>query len=72
MSTDDKPRPVEGIVGRAPVDFEHPDWGKRERVHCWRNYISDDLQRMWPLFSVEQRAAVACNADDIAGREHWD
>ena len=49
-----------------------PDWEDAGRVHDWRNYISEELRAIWWTFTVDQKMAIARNADDIAGREHWD
>ena len=53
-------------------DCLEPDWTRAERVHDWRNYISDDLRSLWDTFTVAQKLAIARNAEEAAGREHWD
>ena len=55
-----------------PHDYSDPDWNDDSRVHNWRNYIGRSLRSLWPTFTDEQKAAIAENADDIAGREEWD
>jgi len=55
-----------------PRDYLQPEWHWRQSVHNWRNYISEEVQAMWLTFTPEQRAALARNADEIAGREEWD
>lgn len=49
-----------------------PDWAAKGRVHDWRNYISDEVQAMWPDFTDEQRMALYRQADSIAEREEWE
>jgi hypothetical protein len=56
----------------TPSDYAVPDWGIHDKVHCWRNYISDEVRALWPEFSDAQKAALARQADEIASREEWD
>lgn len=55
-----------------PSDYQHPDWTQQDRVHNWRNYISERLQAMWDTFTDEQKAAIAEGAQEAADREDWD
>lgn len=54
------------------MNYQYPEWDKAGRVHDWRNYISEELRAIWATFTPEQRDAIGRNADEIAGREHWD
>lgn len=56
----------------VPFDWENPNWKEEDRVHNWRNYVSDEMQEMWHTFTPLQKQAIARAADEIAGREHWD
>lgn len=56
----------------APTDFENPQWDKPCRVHDWKNYISTRVMELWDTFSIEQKAAIASQADDQADKEQWD
>ena len=58
--------------GMLPASYEHPDWDAAGKVHDWRNYISDEVRQMWESFTTEQKAAIARQADNLAGREEWD
>lgn len=60
----------EGIY--PPVDYANPNWSKAERVHEWKNYISEPLESIWMSFTDEQKAVIADNAQSIADREEWD
>lgn len=53
-------------------DHLAPKWNEAGRVHDWRNYISEELRKMWGAFTPDQKAALARNADEQALREHWD
>ena len=53
-------------------DCLEPVWADADRIHDWRNYVNEELQRLWPTFNPEQKRAIAMNAEDIASREHWD
>ena len=55
-----------------PHDYKDPRWDVCERVHCWRNYISNNLREIWDTFTDEQKAAIAESADDAASMEEWD
>lgn len=55
----------------TPKDYLDPDFSVVEKVHGWRNYISEDLALMWHSFTSEQKAAIAINAQEIADREEW-
>lgn len=56
----------------TPHDYKNPEWDNANRVHNWRNYISEELRDCWQSFGDTQKAMIARNADDAAGREHWD
>lgn len=58
--------------GEAPRDYENPEWDVKEKIHNWRNYISEDLQKIWFSFTSEQKVKIAANADIMADREDWD
>lgn len=53
-------------------DVLDPQWEKAGRVHDWRNYVSEELQRLWPGLDPELRLVLARSADEPAGREDWD
>lgn len=55
-----------------PVDWEHPKWEERERIHNWRNYVSEDLKNHWENLSDTTKQVVSANLEDIASREEWD
>lgn len=50
-----------------------PEWNSDgQRVHDWRNYVGENVQRLWPKLSYETRLAIALDAQDLADREDWD
>ena len=49
-----------------------PDWNEGGRVHNWRNYVGHRTRELWPSLSWKVRVAIALDADDRAGNEHWD
>lgn len=55
-----------------PVDWENPNWDVGEKVHNWRNYVSNDAKQIWPDMRVRLRIVLAANFDYIAGQEEWD
>lgn len=56
----------------TPDDYLEPKWPEGGRVHNWHNYVTEEVQAMWSSFTPEQRAALARQADEIAGNEDWD
>lgn len=56
----------------TPKDWENPDWGNIERVHEWKLYISDEVKTMWWTFKLDQREALARQAQEMADMEEWD
>lgn len=57
---------------RFPRDAIEPDWGSAGWVHEWKNYISEDLQRIWGTFTAVQKALIAESAQQVADSEEWD
>jgi len=56
----------------TPDDYLNPDWERRQRVHNWRNYISEEVRAKWQTFTPEQRAALARQAEETSDHEEWD
>jgi hypothetical protein len=56
----------------TPRDCHEPDWASSSRVHCWRNYISEELMALWGTFTMRQQAAIARNAQSLADMEDWE
>lgn len=48
------------------------DWESGGRVHNWKNYVNDRLQKMWEGLTPEVQDAIRENAQEIADREDWD
>ena len=53
-------------------EYEFVDWNEGGKVHNWRNYISDGLQRIWHTFNREQKLELVRSAEENAMRENWD
>lgn len=66
MSDDNKP-----YYGPWP-GVENPQWNKAGRVHDWRNHVGERVQAIWETFTLEQKVALAEDADERASGEHWD
>ncbi len=49
-----------------------PNFERAERVHDWRNYVGEATKSLWHTFTDEQKAAIALDSDDRAGREEWE
>lgn len=61
----------EGYPG-TPRDALNPDWHEYDKVHCWRNHVSEELQTIWHTFTDDQKHAIARWANMMASDEHWD
>jgi len=56
----------------TPADYAAPDWSNEQRVHNWRNYITDEVAAMWHTFTDEQKQALARQAQGHASNEEWE
>jgi len=46
--------------------------GPPGRVHDWRNYVPDELRKLWPHLSEETRMVVAICCEHQASNEDWE
>lgn len=56
---------------RPPDDWDRPEWEKADKVHNWRNYVSEGLQREWGSFTGRQKIMLSSAFDEMAASEHW-
>lgn len=58
----------------TPKDWYDPNFNfnNLSKVHEWKRYISDEIQENWQRFTLDQRAMIARQAQEIADREEWD
>jgi hypothetical protein len=49
-----------------------PQWDRASRVHDWRNYVSDEVRKMWDSFTEEQKRALYRQSDELAYAEEWE
>ena len=56
----------------VPIDWKHPEWGVQDRVHNWRNYVSEQLQNHWENMTDATKQIVAANLQDVADNEDWE
>lgn len=49
-----------------------PDWEDIDKVHDWRNYISEDLQNIWDEIEPKIKKFVYKQAENQASNEEWD
>lgn len=59
-------------MGKLEDESLNPDWNAGGRVHNWRKYVSEEVQRLWNSFSHEQKSALYRQADEIASSEEWE
>lgn len=55
-----------------PYDALEPDWDEYNKVHEWKNYVSDDLKKIWSNLPEYVRKIIAQNFQEIADKEEWD
>lgn len=63
--------PVFDYIAKEALLSPQP-WGEGGRVHNWRNYVGEHVRALWETFTDEQKIAIAGDAHDQAGMEHWD
>ncbi len=56
----------------TPGDWKSPNWDECDRIHDWKNYISDKMRAIWDTFTDEQKQAIAESAQGAANSEQWD
>jgi hypothetical protein len=56
----------------TPTDYLDPKWGKYDRLHNWRNYVSEEVQAAWQTFTDIQKAMIARQCEQQAHAEDWD
>ena len=61
------------IDNLLPLDWQHPDWEARAKVHDWKNDVGTTfLEEMWNTFDENQKKVLAYNFQLIADDEEWD
>ena len=58
--------------GTAENIANTPTWWKPLQVHDWRNYIPDEICRMWENLPIEARLVAMIITKTIADREEWE
>lgn len=58
--------------GRRIEELERPDFETAGKIHDWRNHVGDGVRSIWDSLTLEQRAAVAVDAYEMAANEEWD
>jgi hypothetical protein len=53
-------------------DWKNPNWNDLQKVHDWKNYVSDEVILIWDTFTNEQKEMLANNFDELANKEDWD
>lgn len=57
---------------KPPHDWNHPKWDVKNKVHNWRNYANEGVQREWQSFTGRQKIMIASMLDSIADNEYWE
>lgn len=52
--------------------LDDPQFAQASRVHEWRNYVPDVVQKLWPQLSLETRIIMYMAAENAASNEEWD
>ena len=68
----EKLKPWDNIAGLCCGGISNPDWNKRDRVHCWKNHVPDELKEVWESLTLNERRIIAWMADRDASNEGWD
>ena len=62
---------IDKYCNNVPRDWNTPLWDVKDSVHNWRNYVDDEVKRLWDYFTDEMKQALAQNFQGIADNEHW-
>ena len=53
-------------------DWKRPKWKEGHKCHNWKNYISQEIQEHWSIFSDHQKRMLINQAQEMANREEWE
>lgn len=63
-------------IGVIPPDValkaHHPAFDEAEKVHDWRNHISNEIKKLWYSFTFPQKCAIIMQAQAGAELEEWE
>jgi len=59
------------MTAEAPKDYLLPNWQQCQRVHDWKNHVTEEIIGIWETFNEAQKAAIARMADQLANDEDW-
>jgi hypothetical protein len=51
---------------------DDPKFDKARKYHDWRNYVPQEIQKVWPDLGLEARVMVYIAAEHQAQSENWD
>lgn len=55
-----------------PDHLNDPKFDCAGKVHDWRNHVGERTKENWNTFTIEQKLAIAFDADQSASREEWE
>jgi hypothetical protein len=56
----------------TPRDWKDPAWDCSGLVHEWKNYVSEEVQKLWSTFTDAQKKALARQSYERASLEECD
>jgi len=52
--------------------IENPPWNEWNKIHNWRNYVPDYVQKNWNTMCMETKLVVFAMTSKLANDEEWD
>ncbi len=53
-------------------EIENPRWNLLKKCHEWKNHVGDSVIEIWDTFTLDQKLAIAVDAQERANREDWE
>jgi hypothetical protein len=49
-----------------------PEWDNAEKVHDWRNYVTEEVIKNWDSLDILARACIYDICEAVASNEEWE
>lgn len=52
--------------------LNNPQWENTQRIHDWRNYIPQEIRKLWDSLSEDSKMMAYYIAEEVATKEDWE
>jgi len=52
--------------------LNNPEFEKADRIHDWRNHVSDIYKKEWKNLTYREKVIIYCEAEYEAHNEEWE